>query len=59
MRRRATSMREEMAEYRARCEEGSRRACVRLGIIIGENRERRAQWRRESPDLFFWERDTR
>ena len=27
-----------------------------FGIIIGENRERRAQWRRESPDFFWWER---
>jgi hypothetical protein len=29
---------------------------VRLGIIIGENRERRATWRREHPDVFFYER---
>jgi len=30
--------------------------CVRLGILIGENRERRAAWRREHPDAFFYER---
>jgi hypothetical protein len=29
---------------------------LRLGIIIGENRERRAQWRREHPEVFFYER---
>src|SRR5262245_17189745 len=30
-----------MLELRERCEDDDRRACVRLGIIIGENRERR------------------
>jgi hypothetical protein len=49
-------LRERMLELRGRCEDGDRRACVRLGIIIGENRERRAQWRREHPDVFFYER---
>jgi hypothetical protein len=29
---------------------------VRLGILIGENRERRAGWRRDHPDVFFYER---
>jgi hypothetical protein len=37
-------------------EDGNTRACVRLGIIIGENRERREGWRREHPELFFYER---
>jgi hypothetical protein len=46
-----------MLQLRERCEDGDRRACVRLGIIIGENRERRAAWRREHPDVFFYERD--
>ena len=50
-------LRERMFALRAACEEGDRRACVKLGIIIGENRERRAAWRREHPDLFFYERD--
>jgi hypothetical protein len=45
-----------MFELRERCEDGDTKACVRLGIIIGENRERRAQWSREHPELFFWER---
>jgi hypothetical protein len=44
-----------MLELRERCEDGERRACVRLGIIIGENRERRAAWRREHPEVFFYE----
>jgi hypothetical protein len=49
-------MRERMLELREGCEDGDRRACVRLGIIIGENRERRAAWRREHPEVFFYER---
>lgn|SRR5262249_27330196 len=49
-------LRERMMEAREGCEDGDRRACVRLGIIIGENRERRAQWRREHPEVFFFER---
>jgi hypothetical protein len=48
--------RREMFELRRTCEDGDRRACVQFGIIIGENRERRAQWRRENPELFWWER---
>jgi hypothetical protein len=47
---------ERMIELRARCEDEDRRACVRLGILIGENRERRAAWRREHPEEFFYER---
>jgi uncharacterized protein YcfJ len=45
-----------MLGLRMACEDGDRRACVRLGIIIGENRERRASWRREHPEVFFYER---
>jgi hypothetical protein len=29
---------------------------VHLGILIGENRERRAAWWREHPEAFFYER---
>ncbi len=53
------AVREQMAEFRSGCEEGNRRACVRLGVIIGENRERRAQWSREHPEMFSWDRDRR
>jgi hypothetical protein len=45
-----------LIEFRAACEAGDRRACVRLGIIIGENRERREVWRHEHPEAFFYER---
>jgi hypothetical protein len=45
-----------MMDLRGRCEDGDRRACVRLGILIGEHRERRAAWRRDHPEVFFYER---
>ena len=45
-----------MFQLREGREDGDRRACVRLGILIGENRERRAAWRREHPEVFFYER---
>ena len=50
------AVRVQMFELREACEDGDRRACVRLGVIIGENREHRADWRREHPELFFYER---
>ena len=50
------ALRERMLDLRAGCEDGDRRACVRLGILIGEHRERRAAWRREHPEVFFYER---
>ena len=53
------AVREQMVEFREGCEDGNRRACVRLGIIIGENRERRQQWSREHPEMFSWDRDGR
>jgi len=57
-RHRAThdELRERMLQLREGCEQGDRRACVRLGILIGENRERREAWRREHPEVFFYER---
>ena len=45
-----------LMEFREACEDGDRRACVRLGILIGENRERRAAWRHAHPEAFFYER---
>jgi hypothetical protein len=36
------------------CEVGDRRACIHFGIIIGENKERRDEWRRDHPEWFGW-----
>ncbi len=49
-------VREIMFRLHRECDEGDRRACIQFGMIIGENREHRAQWRREHPELFGWDR---
>jgi hypothetical protein len=53
---RRDDLRARMLELRQACQDGDRRACVRFGILIGENRARRDQMRRENPDFFWYER---
>lgn len=36
------------------CEDGDRRACVHFGMVVGENKEHRADWQREHPEMFSW-----
>jgi hypothetical protein len=48
-------LRERMWRNRVECDRGDRGACVRLGIIIGENRERRSEWQRER-NWGWWDR---
>jgi len=38
-----------------RCDRGDRNACIRFGMILGQNREREAQWRRSRPDFYAWD----
>ena len=38
-----------------RCEDGDRHACIRFGVLIGQHRERVAEWRRDHPDFFTYE----
>ena len=38
-----------------RCDDGDRHACIRFGVLIGQHRERVAQWRRSHPDFFSYE----
>jgi hypothetical protein len=45
-----------ISRLRAMCDDGSRKACIRFGMILGQNREREAQWRRSRPDFYNWER---
>jgi hypothetical protein len=47
-------VRDLMFHLHRKCEEGDRRACVHLGMIIGENKEKREEWQREHPNLFTW-----
>jgi len=53
----AQSVREaELIGFHQLCEKGDRRACVRFGIMIGENRGRHEEWRRLHREWFWWER---
>jgi hypothetical protein len=47
-------VREVMFRLHKACEDGDRRACVHFGMIIGENKEHREEWRRQHPELFSW-----
>jgi hypothetical protein len=52
----AQSAREaEIIGFHALCERGDKRACVQFGILIGENRERRDEWRRAHREWFWFE----
>jgi hypothetical protein len=54
---RAQSDREaEIIGFHQLCEKGDRRACVRFGILIGENKQRHADWRRLHADWWWWEK---
>jgi hypothetical protein len=55
-RERQDEIREAMFRLREECERGDRRACVRFGMILGRNQDREAEWRRERPEYFWWER---
>jgi hypothetical protein len=46
----------ELIGFHALCDKGDRKACVRFGMMLGEMRERHAEWRRLHPEFFFWER---
>jgi hypothetical protein len=47
-------VRDMMFRLHKACEEGDRRACVHFGMIVGENKEHREEWRREHPEWFAW-----
>ena len=46
---------EELRAYHIACEHGDKAACVRFGIILGENRGKREEWRHLHPEFFWWE----
>jgi hypothetical protein len=48
--------RAEMQRLHALCDQGYKPACIRFGIMIGENRGRQEQWRRDHPNWYWWER---
>jgi hypothetical protein len=46
----------EMIGFHALCDKGDRKACVRFGILIGQNQQRHADWRRAHADWWWWEK---
>ena len=50
-------LRARLAHWYDLCQRGDQRACVRFGIIIGQNSERVAEWRHDHPEMFWYERD--
>jgi hypothetical protein len=46
----------ELIGFHQLCDKGDRRACVRFGILIGQNQQRHADWRRSHAEWFWWER---
>jgi hypothetical protein len=47
---------DKMDRLRMRCDRGDRNSCIRFGMILGQNREREAQWRASRPDFYAWDR---
>jgi hypothetical protein len=45
----------EMIGFHQLCDKGDRKACVRFGILIGQNQQRHADWRRAHADWWWWE----
>jgi hypothetical protein len=45
----------EILGFHQLCDKGDRRACVRFGILIGQNQQRHADWRRAHAD-WWWEK---
>jgi hypothetical protein len=46
----------EMIGFHQFCDKSDRRACVRFGILIGQNEQRHADWRRTHADWWWWEK---
>ena len=45
----------EILGFHQLCDKGDRKACVRFGILIGQNQQRHADWRRAHAEWFWWE----
>jgi hypothetical protein len=38
------------------CDSGDRRACIRFGMLLQENREHHEDWHHNHPEWFWWQR---
>jgi hypothetical protein len=46
----------EMVGFHLLCDKGDRKACIQFGIMVGQNQERHAEWRRTHREWFWWEK---
>jgi hypothetical protein len=46
----------EIIGFHQLCDHGDRKACIRFGMLLGQNMERHAEWRRAHPEFWWWER---
>ncbi|HUA50906.1 MAG TPA: hypothetical protein VMB81_02015 [Candidatus Sulfotelmatobacter sp.] len=46
---------ERMRHLHFDCDRGDRRACVRFGVMLGENHDHFVEWRRTHPEWWWWE----
>jgi hypothetical protein len=45
----------EIVGFHQLCDRGDRKACIRFGMLLGQNMERHAEWRRSHPEWWWWE----
>jgi hypothetical protein len=53
---RAQDRQAEMLGFHQLCDRGDRKACIRFGMLLGQNQERHAEWRKSHPEFWWWER---
>ena len=46
----------QMIGFHDLCDHGDRKACVKFGMMLQQNADRQADWRRAHPDWVFFER---
>ena len=46
----------QMIGFHQLCDRGDKAACVRFGMMLQQNQDHHAEWRRSHPEFFFFER---
>ena len=46
----------QLVGFHALCNQGDKKACVRFGMMLQQNTDKHAEWRRGHPEFFFFER---
>ena len=46
----------QLVGFHALCNRGDKPACVRFGMMLQQNADHHAEWRRTHPEFFFFER---